>query len=125
MAIAAIKRQVTLDDFTEELIHDPDFLEYMKKVTIEPWPPFNEQFPDSGFTSEATITTTDGRVFTSLVPYCKAHPQRPATQEDIRDKYFMLADITWPHEKSQRVYDAFQALGACEDIGSLIAVMQS
>lgn len=125
MAIAAIKRQVTLDDFTEELIHDPRFLDYMKKVTIEPYPAFNEQFPDSGFTSEATITTTDGRTFTSLVPYCKAHPMRPATEQDIRDKYFMLANITWPQEKSERVYQAFRDLGACADVGGLVALMQS
>lgn len=125
MAIAAIKRRVTLDDFTEELIHDPDFLAYMKKVTIEPWPEFNEQFPDSGFTSEAAITTTDGRVFTCLVPYCKAHPERPATEQDIREKYFMLANITWPPEKSERIYAAFRQLESCGDIGDLVAAMQS
>lgn len=123
MAIAALKRRVTLDDFSDELIHDPAFLAYMKKVTIEPWPEFNERYPDSGFTSEATITTTDGRVFTKLVPYCKAHPQRPATEQDIRDKYYMLADVTWPHERSEQVYNAFQNLASCGDIGDLVAVM--
>lgn len=125
MAIAALKRHVTLDDFSEELIHDPEFLEYMKKVTIEPWPEFNERYPDSGFTSEVRITTVDGREFTSLVPYCKAHPQRPATERDIQDKYYMLADITWPHSKSAEIYCAFQTLESCDDIQTLTAAINS
>lgn len=125
MAIAATKRRVTLDDFSETLIHDPAFLAYMKKVVIEPWPEFNELYPDSGFTSEATITTTDGRVFTNRVIYCKAHPQRPASEQDVRDKYFMLADITWPHDKSQRIYDAFRTLETCSDVSALVADMHA
>ena len=37
----------------------------------------------------------------------------------------MLANITWPQEKSERVYQAFRDLGACADVGGLVALMQS
>lgn len=123
MALAAIKRQVTLDDFTEELIHDPAFLEYMKKVEIEPWPEFNELYPLSGFTSEATITVKSGEQYVNRVIYCKAHPERPASKEDIAAKYFNLATITWPREKAEAVYNFFGSIDACADIAELIALM--
>ncbi len=124
IAIAITQRRVTLDDFTEERIHDPDFLAYMQKVAVEPEPDFHQRYPDSGFTSEATITTTDGRTFTCLVPYCKAHPKRPVTQADLKEKYDMLAGITWSPERARQVYDLCTRLETQADIGALIALFQ-
>lgn len=117
MAIAATKGHVTLDDFTEELIHDPDFIAYMEKVEVVPEPEFNKLYPLSGFTSEATITLKNGEKYTELVPYCKAHPERPASPEDLRDKFFQLCNLTWAEEKSRTVYDALYGLEKLDDVG--------
>ena len=89
----------------------------MEKVEVVPEPEFNKLYPLSGFTSEATITLKNGEKYTELVPYCKAHPERPASPEDLRDKFFQLCNLTWAEEKSRTVYDALYGLEKLDDVG--------
>lgn len=124
IAIAAIKGHVTLDDFTEELIHDPQFVEYMKKVEVVPEPEFNELYPLSGFSGEATITLKNGEKYVELVPYCKAHPERPASAEDLKNKFFQLCCLTWPEEKARRVYGGIYGLGELDDVNAFTRELQ-
>lgn len=120
IALAFTRRHVLLGDFSEERLNDRSFLEQMKKVEIQPCPEFNDMYPLSGFTSEATIKLKDGRSFTELVAYCKGHPERPVSPEDIKEKYFSLCELTWPHSKAEKVYEYFGRLTEEQDIGQLM-----
>lgn len=121
LAIAARKRQVTLADFTEDLLTDSENLAFMQKVELKPEPEFNKLYPSSGFTGEVTITLNDGKQYTELIIYPKAHPERPASQKDIEDKYKMLAGITWSQGQVKRVYELMMKLENCMTVRDLPA----
>ncbi len=124
MTFAAKLRRVTLNDFTEDSIKDSANLDFMKRVEVQPEPEFNRLYPDSGFTSEATVTLKDGREFKELVVYPKAHPQRPATEQDIKGKYSNLTGFTWTKDKADEVYQNFMHLENYVDIGQLVSSLQ-
>ena len=124
MALAAKNRKVELNDFTEDLLTDKDHLEFMKKVKVEPEPEFNIKYPDSGFTGKVTVTTKDGKKYSEMVIYPKAHPERFATDEEFKEKYDSLARITWDDKKAEKVYDLFMNLEN-NNIGDIIPLLAS
>ena len=124
ISLAARKGRVTLDDFTEELLSDPEHLAFMQKVEVQPEPQFNVLYPDSGFTGEATITLQNGTQYQQLIPYPKAHPQRPASREELREKFRMLAENAWSPDRTAEVEACFASLESCPDVRALVALFQ-
>ena len=125
IATAATKKRVGLRDFNDETLKDEKFLNFMQKIKIVPSPEFLEAYPDSGFSSEATIVLKDGKTYKCMIPYCKGHSLRPIDDKDVMDKYFMLTAITWPKEHSEKVYEGFSCIETFEDIGELVEIINS
>ncbi len=124
ISIAIHRGQVTLDDFTEDLLEDPNNLEFMKKVIIQPDPNLNNEYPKSGFVGEVTITMKDNKQYKDMVIYPKDHPERPATDEDIKSKYYSLATNTWTKLKAEKIYNIFNILESYDNIKNVINEFQ-
>ncbi|MCR4442518.1 MAG: MmgE/PrpD family protein [Peptococcaceae bacterium] len=119
VASAVNRRQVTLGDFTEETLNDPDFREVMNKTFIEPNPEFNKKYP-RGLVTRAVVVTKDGKKYEKMHVYPKGHPERPATKDDLLQKYRSLTSLTWPQKKADDVYQAVMELEKLDNIKKLV-----
>jgi len=74
VAVAAVKRNVTLADFTPEALKQPEVLEMAEKVTaIGP--------------VIAEIKCKDGKSYSKRVDFPNGHPQKPISMDELKAKF--------------------------------------
>ena len=74
LGLAVCEKKVSLSQFTDEKIHDPDIKTVMDKVKIEGDPELNRKYPDT-IAAFVDIKTKRGKIFKSSVIYPKGNPQ--------------------------------------------------
>lgn len=119
VATAAVKKRLTLNDFDEESLANQEVRMFMKKITIASEPKFNEFYP-KGLVTQIKVKLNSGEEYEELIIYPKGHPERPATDEDIMNKYEYLSTITWNKEKSKKISAMMFALDDMSDISKLV-----
>lgn len=84
VALAVVKENVSLDDFTQKAIKDEDVLNVARKVQVELKPGEGRAvLPAPGIIE---IRTVDGKQFTKEVHFVKGHPRHPNSLEDCLEK---------------------------------------
>lgn len=114
IATQALTGNILLTDYTDEAINfnrgkpkNAQIEKLMDMIVLDQDRALNEEYPD-GSAAESTIETNDGRVFKSFEIYPRGcSPQRPATAEEVYNKFISVASLTWTEEKSKRLYDMF------------------
>src|SRR5262249_44632096 len=82
IAVAIVERQVTPAQFELNKIMDPTIRAQLKKVEVVADPEIEKVFPALQRVV-VTITTTDGRTFTSQLDFPKGDPRNPLTDQEI------------------------------------------
>ncbi|MFC1926578.1 MmgE/PrpD family protein [Chloroflexota bacterium] len=86
VAVAIVKRDVWIDDFTPQAIDNAVVRELLPK--IKPRPDTEVLVPDNWVGgSRVTITTRDGARYSKLVSYAKGHPNNPITIEEMPERF--------------------------------------
>ena len=113
-ATQALTNNILLTDYTDEAIDfergkpkNPEIEKLMEMIVLEQDPKLNEEYPD-GSAAEATVVTKDGQTYTSFQIYPRGcSPQRPATAEELYNKFISVITLVWSKEKAEKVYDMF------------------
>ena len=113
-ATEALTGHILLTDYTDSAIDfergkpkNPEIEKLMEMIVLEQDPSLNEQYPD-GSAAEATIVTKDGKKYQSFQIYPRGcSPQRPATDEELYNKFIDVITLVWSKEKAEKVYDMF------------------
>ncbi len=122
LAIAIVKRRVTLEDFTENAINDPELLANAAKITTR-IDPAKDALPMLYPPSDITITTTDGRVFVGCEQFVKGHPSNPFTLSDCAERFkswSAWAATPIDSRQIQNFIDRVADLEHVEDAGELM-----
>lgn len=122
VAMAVAERQISLDQFQEARIKDPKIREFMKKVTLESVPEFNEKYPGT-LAAHVEIRTKDGNRFKEESIYPKGHPQNPMNDEEIKEKFRRLAILTLDREQTERIIEKVYHLEYLKQTKELIEVL--
>jgi 2-methylcitrate dehydratase len=93
-----------MDQFQKEKIFEPRIQDFMKKVTLESDPGFNQKYPGT-LAAEMEIRTKDGKRFTGESIYPKGHPQNPMTDEEIKDKFRRLSLNTLDRVQTEKIIE--------------------
>ncbi|MCG5102169.1 MmgE/PrpD family protein [Oceanobacillus alkalisoli] len=89
-ALALLKGQGGLDQFTEEALWDEEIRSLMEKVELLTEPEIDQAYPDQwGAIIEIKLTT--GEVWTKKTDFPKGDPENPVTTEDLQEKFMKLA----------------------------------
>ena len=86
LAITLFEKQCTMQQFTDEKIHDPKVLELAKKDLVIPDAEADSLAPKTK-TTFVDITFKDGRTITNRVDYCKGEPENALTREELNQKF--------------------------------------
>jgi len=91
LAVALRKGNVTLQDYTPELLGDEALRNLTKNVRIESDARMNEIYPEERG-AWIRVELKDGRTFEKGIPVAKGEPENPVDDADLKDKlYAMLA----------------------------------
>jgi 2-methylcitrate dehydratase PrpD len=118
VATAVLRRHVNLGDFTESDLHNSKLREIMSKIKIIPEPEFGIKYP-KGFVAHLKLKTKSGKEYEDFIVYPKGHPDRPADDKEIADKYSYLTSLTWPAAKAEKVYDVMMNLEKVDVVSEL------
>lgn len=75
-----------LDDFTDELAHDPVRRELMAKISVQGDERCDRVYPHQ-FPAVLSVDTTDGRTLECAVMSNRGGPERPLTSDELRRKF--------------------------------------
>lgn len=119
---AAADGYVAMDQFQEGKIQEPRIQGFMKKVTLESDPGFNQKYPGT-LAAEMEIKTKDGRRFQGESIYPKGHPKNPMIDEEIKEKFRRLSLNTLDRVQTEKIIEKVYDLGWVNRADELIQLL--
>jgi 2-methylcitrate dehydratase PrpD len=118
VASMLVRGHVSVTDFTEQAIADPDVLAVAAKVTHEPgtFTTYPEAFPGS-----ARVVLASGETLARELPYQKGAPENPWSADDVRAKFRANAGLALPAETARELEEAVLSLEEHDDVTALLA----
>jgi len=104
VSMAAAEGHISMDHFQEAKVLNPKIREFMKKVTLESDPEFNNKYPGT-LAAHVEIRTKDGSWFKEESIFPKGHPENPMTDEEIKDKFRRLALVTLDRVQTEEIIE--------------------
>ncbi|MFC1820137.1 MmgE/PrpD family protein [Thermodesulfobacteriota bacterium] len=120
-AVALIKGNVTVDDFTDEAIGDPRVLELLQKVTVEIVP---DQSLNSS--SQIEIVTNDNRSYRKAVDYHKGHYLNPISWDELTEKFRSCNHFSakpFPRENVESLIQMVEKLEEVENVTKIVSLL--
>jgi len=113
IAAAIVDRQVTVNSFSDEKLHDKRIREVIHKIKGEASIEFEKMFPAKQ-PSKVVIRTKDGKAVSQYLEYPKGDPREPMTDEEIAVKFNALSSAVLSSERQAEIRTMIYN---CENIG--------
>lgn len=126
VATAMLKGKLTISEFTEEAIRDPEILAYLnEKVEVV----FDKELVERGRGNNTApgrviIQLKDGTEYSREVIFPKGHPNNPLTQEELRAKFNSLATAVLSKTKANKLYTLIRTLDTVGDASQMIELLR-
>lgn len=121
VAVAALDRDVTWEQYSEERQRDPALQDLLARTTSVGKAELDtEKAANPGARpSDVTIRTRDGRTFTHHVRYPPGHPRNPLRPEELAEKFMYWSTRVLSEDKAARLMATVMDIEAVEDINDL------
>jgi 2-methylcitrate dehydratase PrpD len=126
LAVAAVRGQITVDEFTDETVADPVIQELLRRVTVHQDAELYEKAKANSrldgrltFPGRVTVKTKDGRSFTDEVIFPKGNPGNPMTEDEFKGKFMNMAVRVLGDKQADELYKRARALTEIRDISEL------
>lgn len=121
IAVAAIDRMVTWDQYTDERRADPTLQALWRRVTSEADPELDAiKYSGIGARPAAIdVTTEDGRSFSQTMLFPPGHPENPMTAEELADKFSFWSQRVLTPERSEELRMKVDRLERLADVSVL------
>jgi 2-methylcitrate dehydratase len=124
IAAALVDRQVTPAQFEMSKIMDPTIRAQLQKIEVVADPEIEKVFPALQRVV-VTITTTEGRSLTEQLDYPKGDPRNPLTDQEIEEKFAVLADGVLSANAQKKLKDAIWNLEKIPNVSKLMSLMKA
>ena len=118
LSVAAVHRCVTVDQFTDETVADPEVQAMIAKTAVHQDAELFQRVTNS-MPGRVTVRTTDGREFTAEVLYPKGNPGNPMTEDEFKAKFMNMAARVLGEKQSDELYQRARALTDERDVSGL------
>src|SRR5947209_20242668 len=118
MAVGIVDGMVTPLQFKEERVRDQSLIPIMDKIKVVANDEFEALFPKFQ-PSRVTITTNDGKSYSTRVDVPKGDPRDPMTEEEIAVKFNALGADVIGKEQCEQLRQCIMNLESAENLDEL------
>jgi 2-methylcitrate dehydratase PrpD len=118
LAMAAVRGKVTVDEFTDETVADPDIQGLIPKVTVTQDLELYQRVKNS-MPGRVTVRTKDGREFTDEVLYPRGNPSNPLSEAEFKHKFMEMAERVLGGDQAEELYARAIGLTDIADVSEL------
>jgi 2-methylcitrate dehydratase PrpD len=118
LAVAAVRGQVGVDEFTDETVADPVIQAMIPRTVVHQDSELFAKVKNS-MPGRVTVRTRDGRELTGEVLYPKGNPQNPLTEDEFKAKFMDMAERVLGEEQADELYGTARALVKQTDVAQL------
>jgi 2-methylcitrate dehydratase PrpD len=123
MAILLLRRKGGLNEFTDEVVNEPDVQAMIQKVDFGVHPEAEAAGYDK-MTTILEVELTDGRRLGGRADFGKGSPANPMSYDEVADKFRECATYSgWPRSKAERVVAMVRDLENLRDVRELTALL--
>lgn len=90
VSVALLEDQAFLEQFREPYLSSERVREFIGRVTVEHGEDLETYYPDF-FPARATVRTTSGDTYTTMLKTCRGEPENPLSEDELTEKYETLA----------------------------------
>lgn len=123
VAVALTKREVTLSDFEERTIRDPELCKLADRIKVVVSPEFKGSRSVVG-PIEIEIKMKDGKEFSNRVEFAKGHVQNPMTEHDLFRKFKDCVKHSTIPISDQSTEQLLRMLSELEDVDDISKVLR-
>jgi 2-methylcitrate dehydratase len=118
LAVAAVHRRITVDEFTEETVADPVVQDMVTRTVVHQDDDLFQQVTNS-MPGRVTVRTKDGRELTDEVLYPRGNPANPLTEDEFEAKFMNMAARVLGHDQANELYQRARRLEHIGDVAEL------
>jgi 2-methylcitrate dehydratase PrpD len=118
LAMAAVRGKVTVDEFTDETVADPDIQGLIPRVTVTQDLELYQRVKNS-MPGRVTVRTKDGREFTDEVLYPRGNPSNPLSEAEFKHKFMEMAERVLGEDQAEELYARAIGLTDIADVSEL------
>jgi 2-methylcitrate dehydratase PrpD len=122
-AVALVKGEVFIDDFTEEAFRNPQVLELVERVDIEVDPDQDAASGSSFGSSQIEIKTKDDKSYRKVVDYARGHPMHPMSMSELAEKFKRCTRFSVKPLPEQSVEHLVQEVNELEDMHDVTKIV--
>jgi len=120
--VAVMYGTVEARHFEAEYWHNPRLLELVQKVKVHVSEEANRRAPEA-MLSRVEVVTTSGARHAAEVAYHRGHFKNPMSDQEVEDKFRMLASGLLTPEQTSRLLERLWHLEQVQDIGEVIRMV--
>jgi 2-methylcitrate dehydratase PrpD len=123
LALALTDRQVTLNEFTDEKVNQPEIIDLMKKIKVVCVP----ELADENLKGEPVIIEIqlkNGRQFINRVDFHKGTSQNPLSVDELMGKFRSCAKIVLSEKDIEKSINLVMKLEKLNDISELLNIIR-
>jgi 2-methylcitrate dehydratase PrpD len=124
VAVMLLDGRLIPEAFTPERLTDPRTLELAGRVRVTVDPDFEAAYPLQ-LGAAVTVTATDGRRLEVRVDRPRGDPGRPLTEEELQEKFRLLAEPTLGPDRTAALGALIDALPDLDSVRRLTALLRA
>ena len=118
LAVAAIDRELGMDQFTLDRIRSDDVREMMKRISFHVDEQMDERYPEIR-PARIELTTTAGETYTNELDYPKGDPRDPLHIDDVERKFRSITSRYLTEEQQTAVVEIVKNFEDQDDISEI------
>lgn len=123
VAATLLDGKMTLRSFDGARLTDPALQALMQKVRVVPQSDFVGRYPEA-MPTRLTVRTRAGNVYLQEVDHPLGHPKNPMSDQQVEDKFRLLAEKTLSRERMRTLIRSVWTLDRLRDIGALMPLLR-
>jgi 2-methylcitrate dehydratase PrpD len=123
MAVMALERKATADQFNERKMRDPAVLDFIRRVRVELEPRYDASGGKLRVACRARVATRDGRTLEAEVLYRKGTPEDPMTQAELDRKFIELSSKSIGAQAAHEIAAAVATLDRADSVQPLMRML--
>lgn len=118
IAVTMFDGGIRLDSFDAAHLADPRIRDFMQKITASEDKSMTEAWPAT-VPARLRVVLRDGSTWTRSADYPRGHPKRPATAEDIEDKFHSITPRVLGDTRAREAFALLGRLDTLDDVASI------